>query len=321
MPPSTRSSSAPKAPQKADPAPAKPAGGAKGRKGGAKEDEGKDATKPKKRKTGGKQGKGKAEEVLEMGRDVFSTLPMDLVLQICSDVDPGTLLAIGQTSKSICSTLFRKAAEPVWLAASRNVGMPDLQAEMDEPTYAYLVQGKACQVCGTTRLKTEAEHELRVCACSKCMTANLRNASRIRNEMEDLHPLALECCLSTPYSAAGNTRADEEHYFWVPEVAAVSDHLDAIDSPPKPENDDEQEPEYSPNDDAQLFREECRQRKVKVSADAATIFKYESRSLDENLAEEKRKIEARMAQIRDRLIAAGFVAQEWVASVLTLDRC
>ncbi|BGP07908.1 hypothetical protein JCM10049v2_003753 [Rhodotorula toruloides] len=313
MPPSTRSSSAPKAPQKADPAPAKPAGGAKGRKGGAKEDEGKDATKPKKRKTGGKQGKGKAEEVLEMGRDVFSTLPMDLVLQICSDVDPGTLLAIGQMSKSICSTLFRKAAEPVWLAARRNVGMPDLQAEMDEPTYAYLVQGKACQVCGTTRLKTEAEHELRVCACSKCMTANLRNASRIRNEMEDLHPLALECCLSTPYSAAGNTRADEEHSFWVPEVAAVSDHLDAIDSPPKPENDDEQEPEYSPNDDAQLFREECRQRKVKVSADAATIFKYESRSLDENLAEEKRKIEARMAQIRDRLIAAGFVAQDVLA--------
>lgn len=81
----------------------------------------------------------------------------------------------------------------------------------------------------------------------------------------------------------------------------MSDHLDAIDSPPKPENDDEQEPEYSPNDDAQLFREECRQRKVKVSADAATIFKYESRSLDENLAEEKRKIEARMAQYVLRL--------------------
>ncbi|BGP31914.1 Hexaprenyldihydroxybenzoate methyltransferase, mitochondrial [Rhodotorula toruloides] len=65
---------------------------------------------PKKRKTGGKKGKKKAEEEVETGRDVFSSLSMDLVLQICSDVDPGTLLAIGQTSKSIRTTLFRKAA-------------------------------------------------------------------------------------------------------------------------------------------------------------------------------------------------------------------
>ncbi|BGP02604.1 hypothetical protein NBRC10513v2_003706 [Rhodotorula toruloides] len=306
MPPSTRSSSASKASQKATPAPAKAAGGAKRRKSDAKEDEGKEATKPKKRKTSGKKGKEKAEEVVEAGRDVFSSLPMDLVLQICSDVDPGTLLAISQTSKSIRSTLIRKAAEPVWLAARRNFGMPDLQAEVDEPMYAYLVQGKACQICGTTRLKTEAEHELRVRACSKCMTANLRNASRIRKEMDDLHPLALEWCLSTPYSAAGNTRADEEHYFWVPEVAAVSDHLHAIDPPPKPEKEDDAQPEYSPNDDTELFREECRQRKVKVSADAATIFKYESRSLDENLAEERKKINDRFKQIQDKLIAAGF---------------
>lgn len=77
--------------------------------------------------------------------------------------------------------------------------MPDLQAEMDEPLYAFLVQGKACQarlepstssrsralialdrqVCGTTRLRTEAEHTLRVRACSKCMTAKYVS-SRLR---------------------------------------------------------------------------------------------------------------------------------------------
>ncbi|BGP31915.1 hypothetical protein JCM10296v2_003694 [Rhodotorula toruloides] len=120
--------------------------------------------------------------------------------------------------------------------------------------------------------------------------------------MDDLHPLALECCLSTPYSAAGNTRADEEHYFWVSEVTVMSDRLHAMDPPPKPEKDDDPQPEYSPNDDAEFFHEECRQRKVKVFADAATIFKYESRSLDENLGEERRKIVARMGTRAQRLL-------------------
>ncbi|BGP24496.1 Hexaprenyldihydroxybenzoate methyltransferase, mitochondrial [Rhodotorula toruloides] len=294
----------PEASQKATPAPAKTTGGAKGRKGGAKDDAGKEATPPKKRKTGGRRERERRRGWLRRGGHLVEFADRLGPPEICSDLDPSTLLDISQTSKSIRSTLFRKPAEPVWLAARRNVGMPDLQAEMYEPMYAFLVQGKVCQVCGTTRLKTEAENEFRVRACSKCMMAKC--------EIDELHPLALGGCLSTPYWAVGNTRADGEHYFWVPEAAAPSDHLNAIDPPPRPEK-DEPQPAYNPNDNADSFRNECRRHKVKMIADAATIFAYASRSLDENLAEERRKVDARMQQIRERLVAAGFHARDTMA--------
>lgn len=112
-----------------------------------------------------RKGKEKAQQEVDAGRDLFSSLPLDLLLdvrqlpffvpaptsrpppQICHDLSPADLLAISQTSKGVHATLFAKSAAPLWLAARRAVGMPDLETDdMSETRYAFLVMGKACQV-------------------------------------------------------------------------------------------------------------------------------------------------------------------------------
>ncbi|BGP31918.1 hypothetical protein JCM10296v2_003697 [Rhodotorula toruloides] len=296
MPPTTRrASAAQNAPAAADDAQAAPDGVRRADEGGG--DEG-----GKKRKTSATAKKGKAKDEGKVKRDLFSTLPLDIVLQIAGYLDPGTLLAIGQTSKSIRSTLFRKSAQPNWVAARRKVGLKDLHELMAEPRYAFLLYGKACEVCGSTRRQSKSRFDLQVRACSKCLENNICLASTIEEEVGDVHPLTFQCCLSTPYSHAGKRSVSRKPFYWYPDAHFVSTYLHQID-PVAARTD---RTKIHPSDAAIAFQADCDAFKTVAEADVS-IFGEGVKLVDEaKLADEQERPKLRFRQIQIRLMLAGF---------------
>ncbi|GAA5828551.1 hypothetical protein JCM11251_000846 [Rhodosporidiobolus azoricus] len=59
------------------------------------------------------KGKEKAQEEVVVGKDLFSSLPLDLLLDICHDLSPADLLSISQTAKGVHKTLFTRSAAPL----------------------------------------------------------------------------------------------------------------------------------------------------------------------------------------------------------------
>ncbi|BGO93982.1 hypothetical protein NBRC10512v2_002747 [Rhodotorula toruloides] len=251
----------------------------------------KDEASKKRRTGGGGEGTASAGED-KLRRLSFSTLPLDMVVQICSFLDPETVLALAQTSKTIRSTLFRKAAAPVWTAARRNVGVDDLTGELPEPRIAFLLQGKVCQVCGSSASYSFPRFDLQVRACYPCLEANVFPASAIPEEVQDLHPLSLCCSLAARHSAKGKMHRRRELFYWKPEVVATKAH---------------------PSGAAVDFQRSFERYKAAAAADAAKLVVHEERLYQEKLVEERERPAKRFKQIQKRLIAAGFAEQDTLA--------
>ncbi|BGP48139.1 hypothetical protein JCM10450v2_004011 [Rhodotorula kratochvilovae] len=312
MPPSLRSSGAKKSvstrSQPARKAPAASNGGAKEvGKGGKKEaKELAPAAKKKSKKV--------AQTSPIAGRDLFSNLPLDVLRQICGDLDPGTLLAISQVSKGVHRTLASKSSEALWVFVRCAADLPDLREPLSEPKYAFLAQGSTCQVCGSTRHKTEAEHPLRVRACSKCFQKDLQIEDKIRKEHPQVHEYAFRCALSTKYSAAGKARVDGKFYYWVPDVVDISEHLHSLDPQPTfvdvAEDEDTVE-RYIPNDAVSKYFDERRAVIKRVGDDADTIVDFDRRKYREALHEESEDRKKRYEMLCAKLAAAGFTEKDY----------
>ncbi|BGP40668.1 hypothetical protein JCM10449v2_004630 [Rhodotorula kratochvilovae] len=273
----------------------------------AKKDE---APSPKRAKKGKKR-------FVPTGTDYFSSLPLDVLHQICGQLDPGSLLSIAQSSKAVHKTLYNRASAPVWLAARRAVGLQDLEEEMDEPKYAWLVQGKACEICGSSARSTETDHYLRIRACSEDLRANLHIESWIVKKHPGLHAKTFECALDTEFSARGESRRDGELYYWVPEALAVSQELYALEPPStstgEPADGSSNETNLTGKADTPLeeyvrTRQELKRR---ILDDAEQIFKWEMMDLNESLEEVARKKRERRREIEFKLEALGYTKADY----------
>ncbi|BGP02608.1 hypothetical protein NBRC10513v2_003710 [Rhodotorula toruloides] len=257
---------------------------------------------------------GQGQDDGQAKHDVFSTLPMDIVLQIAVHLDPGTLLAIGQTSKSIRSTLFRKSAEPIWVAARRNVGLQDLHQLMSEPMYAFLLCGRACEVCGTTKRETTLRLDLQARACSKCLEKNVCLASTLEEEIHDLHPLTTKCCMSTPYSHTGKRSVSRKPFYWFPEARTLSWYLHTIDLVAARTD----RTKIRPSTAAIAFQAEMDEFKTAAEADVA-IFEEGFELVEKAKSkDEQERAEWRFRQIQIRLMNAGFNKEDTLAVPLSV---
>ncbi|GEM07368.1 hypothetical protein Rt10032_c03g1385 [Rhodotorula toruloides] len=224
---------------------------------------------------------------------------------------PGTLLAIGQTSKSIRSTLFRKSADPIWVTARNNVGPPELREVMAEPVYACLLYGKACEVCGTTKRQTTPRFDLQVRACS-----NICPPSNIEKKVDDVHPLTLKCCLSTPYSHTGKRSVSRKPFYWLPDVDRVSEYIYEID--PVAARTDRTKIHLS--EAAVVFQADCDAFKEAAKADDA-IFKEGVKLFEKaKLADEREREKWRFRQIQARFMLAGFKKEDTLATPLPVKK-
>ncbi|GAA5981378.1 hypothetical protein JCM10908_004087 [Rhodotorula pacifica] len=107
---------------------------------------------------------------------IFNSLPLDLVVDICSYLDPADLFVLSNTSKVFRSVVTGPSSAQIWLDARARVGLPELSLPMTDLQYAALMFGgrSGCQLCGKKNAgKPEVYFRARVCtACLKSQFAS-----------------------------------------------------------------------------------------------------------------------------------------------------
>ena len=111
----------------------------------------------------------------------FKSLPLDLVLDICSYLDPADLYVLSNTSKVFRAVVTSPSSAQLWIDARARVGLPELQLPMTDLQYAALLFGRGCQFCDRKNAgKPEVYFRARICsAClkSECVLRGLSFAN------------------------------------------------------------------------------------------------------------------------------------------------
>ncbi|GJN93472.1 hypothetical protein Rhopal_006529-T1 [Rhodotorula paludigena] len=99
------------------------------------------------------QGKGKAQNDSEGKFSLLEVLPVELVVEVLSHLDPNDLLALTQVNKQYRAILTAKSSKPIWKSARKRLDLPSAsKGDFTELQYAQLAFGKACQVsCGAKK--------------------------------------------------------------------------------------------------------------------------------------------------------------------------
>ncbi|GAA6051938.1 hypothetical protein JCM3770_006586 [Rhodotorula araucariae] len=140
----------------------------------------------------------------------FSWLPLDLVYEICSNLDPRDLFALSTTSKAFRSVVTGNLAAGLWKEARERVGLPELELPMTDLQYAHLLFGKGCSFCTRKNAgKPDTFYRARICtACLRDHFATNSTGTGNNNISEavnhKLHPLTLFVVKFTnPYARFG----------------------------------------------------------------------------------------------------------------------
>lgn len=98
----------------------------------------------------------------------FMSLPLEVVLEICTYLEPADLFSLSNTSKVFRSVVTGPASTQLWIDARTKVGLPELLLPMSDLQYAALLFSRnGCQFCGRKNAgKPEVYYRARICtAC------------------------------------------------------------------------------------------------------------------------------------------------------------
>ncbi|GAA5837219.1 hypothetical protein JCM9279_005622 [Rhodotorula babjevae] len=179
--------------------------------------------KPKKARTAGTRVKGRRGAM-----SAFTSIPLDLLFDICFNLEPRDLLALSTTSKVFRSVVTGASSGPLWVAARERVGLPELEHPMTDLQYAHLLFGKGCSFCSRKNAgKPEVSYRARICqACMKDKFADAFSPSgavaldKYFNDAEKMHPFTL--------LVANHTTPDARHHvpqYCLEEIGRVSTDL------------------------------------------------------------------------------------------------
>ncbi|KAL8281236.1 hypothetical protein RQP46_006270 [Phenoliferia psychrophenolica] len=161
----------------------------------------------------GGKGKGRVGKLAK-----FNEMPLDVLGEICSHLDPLSLLNMSRTTKSIHRLLTSKGSRALWISARRTVALPDLAAEdMTEMAYASLVFERNCMVCGKGRAQKH-DYAIRARYCQPCQKKNVVYETKVRGAIPSLHKHALIC---SPFTL---------DYVFIPGVQKISERLHALEA-------------------------------------------------------------------------------------------
>ncbi|BGP16262.1 hypothetical protein JCM10213_007706 [Rhodosporidiobolus nylandii] len=119
--------------------------------------------------------------------ELFQQIPVDLLCEIASHLDPHSLLRLSRSSKRLRSIFTSKTSKTVWKAARSNVGLPDLRAkDLSEMQYASLVFDRMCMACGHDRAMSVCFFQ-RCRWCRQC-GGNMMRQKPLRKTISKLHP-------------------------------------------------------------------------------------------------------------------------------------
>ncbi|GAA5827243.1 hypothetical protein JCM11251_001186 [Rhodosporidiobolus azoricus] len=252
--------------------------------------------------------------------EAFKSLPLDLIYEICCNLEPADLFALSTTSKIFRAVVTGPSSKPLWIGAREKLGLPELELPMTDLQYAQLLFGKGCSFCDRKNAgKPEPFIRARICgACSKAHFANTSTQSGAVAVMKatdaKLHPLTFSCCKPTSPGRHGPS-------YYLPELARVNAwlyeqdfdmadqwrNLDFVHFRRHPEPN---QPEQAPRTAFQKWYAETDEPRAARLTDGEAISAW-LRSTDGKKAASKDEIrKARFDEIRSRFHEQGFQASE-----------
>ncbi|BGP42488.1 hypothetical protein JCM10449v2_006493 [Rhodotorula kratochvilovae] len=168
---------------------------------GDDEDEGDEDEAPRKKARKGRKGAAKGPKKGEGKLEVLKTLPVELLVEIFSHLDPNDLLALSMVNKEYRALLLAKASARLWKDARERLDLPDATAGgFTEWQYAQLVFGKHCQ-CGALSIR-HADFGVRKRLCKRCREASIIRLDWKKNNPPRIHRRAKDCVLRALHSPA-----------------------------------------------------------------------------------------------------------------------
>ncbi|GAA5887236.1 hypothetical protein JCM16303_007386 [Sporobolomyces ruberrimus] len=151
------------------------------------------------KKTKGEVEKEEVEEKRRIGCP-FDQVPVELMTDILSRVNPRDLLAFAKTNKYYRSLLKSPESNRIWKRSRQRLGLPDLTADdLSEHGYASLLWGRGCDYC--SEHWAEAEPWLRARFCKPCRKiVMVKIDARLTKSDRHYHPATFDCVLTTPHT-------------------------------------------------------------------------------------------------------------------------
>ncbi|GAA5873258.1 hypothetical protein JCM16303_001069 [Sporobolomyces ruberrimus] len=157
-------------------------------------------------------------------------LPLDILNDICSHLDPIDLVHLSRASKSFFKLVDDSSFKSVWIDVRERQQPPleDLELEgLSELQYAALVFDQFCNMCGKGKIH-HVDYHVRKRYCPACKKANLIPVNEHVRKIR-AHPFLYECALS---SLEGGTGANlsKTVYYHFPSLPPLNDELNSIQS-------------------------------------------------------------------------------------------
>ncbi|KAE9395466.1 hypothetical protein BT96DRAFT_756006, partial [Gymnopus androsaceus JB14] len=74
-------------------------------------------------------------------------IPLDVVFEVFTHLDPIDLLSLSRVSKLLQNTLMSKTSSSIWRAACSNMpSLPPIPEHFSEPQYAHFILSEYCDV-------------------------------------------------------------------------------------------------------------------------------------------------------------------------------
>ncbi|GAA6036525.1 hypothetical protein JCM8097_003547 [Rhodosporidiobolus ruineniae] len=193
----------------------------------SEDDEPKPKRRSKKRKAppATKQKKGGKKDKDRGKLQALKTLPVELLVEIFSHLNPADLLSLLRTSKTYYALLTAPGSVSLWKRARQPFELPDLSAGgFTEIQYAQLVFGTHCQVCNTAKVRF-ADFFLRRRICADCRRAKYVRVDYLKRTNPGLHPRAKDCVIETYHTGTETVYRTQTPHASIDDLEYFSDTL------------------------------------------------------------------------------------------------
>ncbi|GAA5943003.1 hypothetical protein JCM3775_000229 [Rhodotorula graminis] len=165
-------------------------------------DEGDEDVRPRKKARGPAKGKQRKQNKVKGQLEALKQLPVEMITEIFSHLDPDDLLTLSMVNKQYRSLLLAKSSARLWKAARARLDLPDwTTGGFTEWQYAQLAFGKKCQECGTTKA-ARPDYGIRKRLCKVCRMSGMLRLNWKKHRISGIHPLAHQCILRPLHTPA-----------------------------------------------------------------------------------------------------------------------
>ncbi|KAF9070146.1 hypothetical protein BDP27DRAFT_1324374 [Rhodocollybia butyracea] len=155
----------------------------------------------------------------------LSTLSLDLLYEIFSEMEPADLLALSHVDKAFRQVLLSEQFSPVWKAACRNKGAPKCPSHLSQVKWAYLLfGGSACFSCGSKGIM-RIDFALLRRACVRCLKTNLVYSRRFAQFFPDIDPTIMTLVPHTNIGAHAHGHASNSKFYWADDIRNMHQEL------------------------------------------------------------------------------------------------